>query len=459
MARTTFTIKMKSTGETLSQTIDILEPEIVDGYWTADKEGKQPLSKAKLGDTVYFQVKTKGIADGQVIKLKLYEQDKVFFMVDCLDPDDDKFPEEEIVREPKIKNDRASVELVLEEKWEGMIADDHDNAFSLDQTLELYWEVSYGKRKKELPQNDENHLKVGYGDKNLFFTTPLASSYNLPELFTDDGSPILMMKFAKDIVANELEKAGIKFVEQLAESAITNIVLTKLEKGYLGTNVGKIMQKSKVYTKDLFTNDGTLIKDAKIASNSGYRTPDGIVTTKGISQYDYFANNGARVKLLGFVKQIGTAFDIFNFAKVLLNYANEGLNSSKAPTLNLGPLTPLWDLAGVLVSDRKAELDMLLEEQVQREIDAAKLKGLAATRQAIKKWNHNKEYQWDIMSVSSVTANKLLQGEFKTFEELEDSREINAAFSKETSILYRKVENPNRQGYTNYIIESFFINE
>ncbi len=457
MARTTFTITMKSTGEIQSQTINILEPELLEGYWTKDREGEQALSKAKLGDTVYFQVKTSGIADGQEIKLKLYEQDKVFIVGDCLDPDDDKFPEKEVIKEATIKNGMATVELALEEKWEGMIADDHDNAFSLDQTLELYWEVSYGKRKKELPLNDENYLRVGYGDRNLFFTTPIASSYNLPELLAADGSPILMMQFAKDMVVGELEKKGVKFVEQLADSAITNIALTKLEKGYLATNAGTVMQKSKIYTKNLFTNDGTLIKDAKIASNSGFRTPNGVVTTKGISQYDYFATNGAKVKLLGFVKQIGTALDVFNFAKVLLDYANDGLDTSKPLTLNLGPLTPLWDLAGVLVSDQKAELDMWLEEQVQREIDAAKLEGLAATRQAIRKWNHNKEYQWDIMEVSAITANKLLRGEFYTFQILEDESFIELSETNKVFVLYRRIENINRTGYFKYIIETIFI--
>ena len=128
-------------------------------------------------------------------------------------------------------------------------------------------------------------------------------------------------------------------------------------------------------------------------------------------------------------------------------------------TLNLGPLTPLWDLAGVLVSDRKAELDMLLEEQVQREIDAAKLKGLAATRQTIKKWNHNKEYQWDSMEVSPVTANKLLQGEFKTFDELFKFSTEDTNLPRSVNILCREKKNENRVGYYNYIIETIFIDE
>ena len=103
---------------------------------------------------------------------------------------------------------------------------------------------------------------------------------------------------------------------------------------------------------------------------------------------------------------------------------------------------------------------MMLEEQVQREIETAKLEGLAATRQVIRKWNHNKEYQWDIMEVSPVTANKLLQGEFKTFDELEISKDEDMGFySNLVNVLYREVSNPNRNNFLNYIIETIFIDE
>ena len=102
---------------------------------------------------------------------------------------------------------------------------------------------------------------------------------------------------------------------------------------------------------------------------------------------------------------------------------------------------------------------MMLEEQVQREIDAAKLEGLDATRQAIRKWNHNKEYQWDIMEVSPVTANKLLQGEFKTFDELVLSRTEDRGLYNNVHILYRKKESAYRKMFNNYVIETIFIDE
>ena len=61
--------------------------------------------------------------------------------------------------------------------------------------------------------------------------------------------------------------------------------------------------------------------------------------------------------------------------------------------------------------------------------------------------------------ISPVTANKLLQGEFKTFDELDAATLSGQDVNKNISVLYREVGNKNRKGYSNYIIETIFINE
>ena len=65
MGKNTFTVTINETGESKSCTINILEPEFVKGYWTSDEKGTTILKEAKLGDTVYFQVDTKGLANNQ----------------------------------------------------------------------------------------------------------------------------------------------------------------------------------------------------------------------------------------------------------------------------------------------------------------------------------------------------------------------------------------------------------
>ena len=104
---------------------------------------------------------------------------------------------------------------------------------------------------------------------------------------------------------------------------------------------------------------------------------------------------------------------------------------------------------------------MWLEEQVQREIDAAKLEGLEATRKAINSWNHNEEYQWNFLQASPYTTNKLLQGEFKTFEEFEHSsyQDVDADYINYIHILYRRISNKNEENHNNYVIETIFIDE
>jgi hypothetical protein len=66
----------------------------------------------------------------------------------------------------------------------------------------------------------------------------------------------------------------------------------------------------------------------------------------------------------------------------------------------VGPLPSLNELAGLLVQEQKAEMDFWLEEEVQLEINAAKLEGLEATRIAVNKWNHDENLHWDLLSIS-----------------------------------------------------------
>ena len=64
MGKNTFVATLLSTGQSKSHTINVIDIEFEKGYWTSDKEGKQPLEKSKLGETVYFHVELKGHADG-----------------------------------------------------------------------------------------------------------------------------------------------------------------------------------------------------------------------------------------------------------------------------------------------------------------------------------------------------------------------------------------------------------
>ncbi len=463
-----FTIKLNALNQSFSRKAKPIDVEFSQGYWTYDEEGKQPLKEAKLGDTVYFHFKIKGIAAEKEIDLQLFDYD-VFrvphaFFLD-VNPDDDKFPEEEIHKTATVKGGKATVELLLQEKWALVIDDDHKFA-SRDQKIELYWKVKFGNYKKDLPDKKEDFLRVGYNDRDLFIKTP-KEGYNLPELYSGDGSPMLIMEFAKAEIISELKSKGISLIEQQADAVITNIALTKLEKGILVGSTGKEYTTSRITTKDIYKNDGTVLKGVNQGENFGNK----VMTTKGISQFDYQATNGLRVKVLGLLKQLGTAVDIFNYFQFV---KDGGPDTSEALQLNLGPLTPLMDLAGVLVADMKSDMQDQLSDLQRKKFDATKLQGWDAVRKYINATKQVPEYDdnsltW--MDVSPVTANKLLQGEFKTFEELvdcNDFEDINKAedgesddmeLPKSVHIVYRKFKDKNRVGFYNYVIETLIVDE
>ena len=106
----------------------------------------------------------------------------------------------------------------------------------------------------------------------------------------------------------------------------------------------------------------------------------------------------------------------------------------------------------------KAEDDAWMREDEQMDIEKAKLEGLEAVRKEINTLNHNKDYEWKLIAVSNETANKLLQGEFKTFNDLDDFNRNIKIENEKIQVLYREVFNENREDYI-YIIETLFINE
>ena len=457
MGKNTFTITFED-GTSASQSIFIAEPAIVKGWWSSDKEGEKILEESKLGETVFYHVETKGIANGQKLDLKLYDNDfYIHPLYYILKNDDDEFPDEEVIRRATIRTVKgrkcATVELLLSEKWESVIKDDIDMTVNLDKKIELHWEVKYGTKLKT--RLDSSFLHVGFSDKTLYFKSPTAG-HNLPEFISYDGSPLLLMKLGGKILKDEVQKKVGNIIGKSIDKTISNIALTKMEKGSLVTNTGQIYTKnSSIYTKDIFTNDGKLLKDIKQRKNFGFKQGEEIVSSKGLSQYDYFSTTGKRVKLLGFLK---SASHLFDFAS-LLNSAKDGFDTSKPLSIPMGPLSPINDLAGVLIQQYADDLDETLEMVLQEELAMAKKEGLKGIQQFVYNNSNSKKNKYDLMAVSAETVGKLIQGEFKTFDELKyytlscgDESNLNL------QVLYREVYNKNRKDDM-YIIETIFIDE
>lgn len=493
MGKNTITVTIQSTGQSKSYTINVLDIEFVEGYWTTDKEGKNPLEKAKLGETVYFHVDIKGLTDGKEIQLSLAEYDynhSAAFLFpgagpllkDVIDPDDRKFPEKEVVKKAIVKDSKATIELVLEESWEGMIKDDHDEWFSTNESLELYWEISYNnKYKTELPKSDDNYLLVGQNDKTLYIK-PFEYGYNMPEFFDYEGNPLAYMQIStnnaidpqvkKDIEnehAEEILLNGVSILKdeivdksfdkiaKYSEQKIRQIALARFDKASLAI---QNTPYSPNLLNDFYTHDPLILEQLK-----NKKVWDKVIKGNGVKSLQYYGKTGTKMQVLGFLKQLdnigGPAIEFFDLIKF---GASDGLDLSNPlsfPGIGLlGPVGAAFSLvngvAGMLVKQLKDEQDAWLAEDIQQEVNEAKLNGLEATRQAINSWHHDLN-TWQLLSISNKTANTLLQGEFNTFDELIEHNDINQDFDDNTIILYREVESSNKERII-YVIESIFIN-
>jgi hypothetical protein len=244
---------------------------------------------------------------------------------------------------------------------------------------------------------------------------------------------------------------------------ISNIALARFNKANFIANNAPF---STNVLNDYYTYDPKIIEQLKDKKNWGK-----IIKGNGTRSLEYYSKNGTKMQILGFIKQAkeinknsGTLFEFFDLVKLATEDSLDTDNPLTFPGLSLfkHPLVvafvALNDIAGMLVKQLKDEQDAFLQEDIQQDIDKAKLLGLEATRLAKNSWHH-KFNTWKLLPIYNDTASKLLLGEFETLNDLIsfDSNIIDE-LDKNITILYRTMANKNKE-VTIDIIESIFLNE
>ena len=136
-----------------------------------------------------------------------------------------------------------------------------------------------------------------------------------------------------------------------------------------------------------------------------------------------------------------------------------GFDTSKPLSIPMGPLSPINDLAGVLIQQYSNDLEETIEMLVQQELAEAKEEGLKGVQSFVYNNSNSKKNKYDLMAISTETAGKLLRGEFKTMSKLKGFDSEIESFDKPISILFRSVKNPNRGGDFMQVIESIFLKQ
>ncbi|MFA9372118.1 MAG: hypothetical protein ACERIH_10450 [Labilibaculum antarcticum] len=143
----------------------------------------------------------------------------------------------------------------------------------------------------------------------------------------------------------------------------------------------------------------------------------------------------------------------------MLSSALDGFDTSKPLSIPMGPLSPINDLAGVLIQQYVDDIEETLEMAVQLELAEAKEEGLKGVKSFVYNNSNSKKDKYDLIDISAETASKLLQGEFKTMSKLKEFDSEIESFDKPISILFRSVKNSNRGGDFMQVIESIFLKQ
>jgi hypothetical protein len=139
----------------------VLKQYFEEGWWSSDQEGKARIKDALVGDHVYFHVKTKNIPDGEIVQMKLYEDDNN----EKNEPkekgkkDQDDYKKmintvtNQEVNSGLVKGNKI-VQSILLDNFEKLISEE------TDKQAELYYRCSYKKENVEFPKSPGDYLKV-----------------------------------------------------------------------------------------------------------------------------------------------------------------------------------------------------------------------------------------------------------------------------------------------------------
>ncbi len=458
MGNTKFRITFAD-GESKTITAKYLKPEIVGGWWSYDKEGKEKYvygeekNRVKLGDTMYFHVQTRDIIAGNELSLQLIDYDYFWWMgeqIDCYDPDTKNFPNDPVILKAKVRGvtekgehfgkSIATVEILMDEKWEPVLSEDF-------HTIELYWQVRYTSKtnrtiKKNLPESKDDYLHVGYNNQDLFVKPAVAGS-SLPEYYDKWGKLVLFTFKRANNVAKEINK----------NAAIERFIVTKIKIDETITLSGINKVKRQLYYEriNLTTNDSKRMLFVTEEASEFYIkgkesfskvTNTEIKKTKKFSEY-FNKKDAGDIATVGLKegREILRFLDYVSVTKTLMSmFPKEGAIGLEVPkpssaasiigTFATGELT--WALGGAL-SSLFMVADIIATQEVNKIMNdvkdynlellqQAKLGGLSKLRLFLDLSRTEDLINFSIIdNVSDKTHCKVMNGEITTINDFRKS--------------------------------------
>lgn len=447
------------------------------GWWSPDYEGIRNIPeqdsnwpKAYLEETVYFQLNvSKHIPVGTSITFQLWDKDNPFNDLTIFD--DGKFDGKRVYKTAMVREvngqHRITIELHLNPKWQIDIKKDEKR--SINGCLEFYWTWKYHNTYWK----SKNNILDVYPSKTTLLIKPAYEGYGFPEIRSADGEiivfsagivaieepskelEVVMEQIRNNIESNlkiELRDQMVKYSDKLRYS----IAVKQLKKGYLVNNMGKIEFSKRLYTKPVFDNGGELYEITQ-AANFGYRKEGNVITTKGISQLDYFKQVGVLNAILKNAEKLNFIINCIDTMK----FGMEG----KMETLTT-MFVPLDFLNAVVYPSISKPIEELWDDIVSHDVELAKDNGLRGIYDLSNSemFNTDRYGDYKCLEIDQKILDKLLRGEIKTLKELTNLKEkhyIESNYDKSTfkfTLLHYTKQDENTGKYLTYI-DTIFINQ
>lgn len=484
---------------------------IIDGEWL-DIDGKAiDLSKTphkRIGEKVYFRVKTKDIAENTPISFELWEHDGVSIRTaigTILDirAFDDYVPLQAKENGSKViianvdKDGYATLSLDLTEYFEQYIEEDQGTF------IELYFIARYwGQEIAYLPRDSEKYLKVGYSDRTLYIQSAAGdNNYGLPEFRTTEGDIIIFSggvesvdnaignlpdpdnkdglgRFGEKVTDKIKDKIKDKITDKtgdILQKTRTTIAIHQLRLKKLAFTDGIVRQKKKLYSSTLFDNNGDQYTLEK-ASNYGFKKvkTGEVVTSKGISQLDYFRETNIYSKVAKVGMGALEALSFLDLAKFISGNGEQVQIPSPIPALDF--------VIGLMLADTKEHIDSMVTAVVDNTLETAKNLGIKGVEEFLRVGGSDLNLstakikdvglkKYATIDVSQDTLEKLLSGKIRKMKQIENFKEAERKLnekeyrekldqpfqsSSKYKILYR-AENDERINDFINVVETIFI--
>lgn len=292
-------------------------------------------------------------------------------------------------------------------------------------------------------------------DGEMLFVAEIVSQFE--EEDEDDSSS--GTQALKDAIVGEMRD---KVLNELSKRLVHRFTLNKLEKGYLMATDGKIykntgqMVELEYHTIDS-ADDGFGKVKTKQGHNFGFKTKNGIVTTKGLNQYGAFSHHGVNVKVMGALRHAGPAADVFNLVK--LGMSDDKMSQPLPAAVFHPAIAPIAIVGELIVGDMMDDLNEAVDGAMLSTLKRVKMEGVERVEMFLKTPGMQ-DMGYEIEEVSAETAFKLLQGEFNSISEAlrhDFENDINGIeHEKNIHVLYRTITHPVSRDNIE-IVETFFI--